>query len=755
MSLQGAWRMQVLFAAALVLAATSNAADPRPDYKEWKEKKAAEKDKADAAAADQSKMAAVDKVIVLLQDLRGKVLAEGEAEAKSYNKFACFCKDGQTEKETAIKEGEDAQESLTADINKLADGRKEDDKKIEELEKEIKDLEKDVKKAEKTNADEIKTYTEEEADLSKAIDGIESAIKVLKASKPAALLLQMRSVSEAVRSALAMADALGLGVDTLQGSAASLLQQAPEVEVENYKFHSSSVIETLEKLHKKFREKKAESDADEVKRLQKHDMLMQEKADTLKAKNLEVSQTQKARDDKIAEIAEKSQELTTVSAQLLDDRSYLSELYSMCKGKAKTWDQRSKVRADELSAITAATEILKTTVSEKTSAATLRFAQMGVSVKLAKAVARSEDAMDAIEADAEEEENHDRPANFLQRRAVSRHQDPKEAGKEAVIKLLRAKGSQLSSTLLTSLASQITKDPFEKVKTLIEELLKRLKAESAAEATQKGWCDKSMSEANQKKTDAAQAIDELNDSMAKLEALRALLKSDLAKLKDEIEELEEAQKEADEVRKEEKAENKATVKSAEEGKEAIEKAIDILDKFYKGAAKEKVSLVQAHGPKDDAPDAGFKNDEAYKGAQSGAEGVMGMLEVILGDFDRTIKETKKAEDEAEQDHKSFTAETKASLKSKEETEKAKKKEKSDADDSFDKDKESLKKKTDLMVTTIEELMELKKACVDTGMSYEERVERREDEIASLKKALCILSAYAQYGPDASEYSTCS
>jgi len=33
------------------------------------------------------------------------------------------------------------------------------------------------------------------------------------------------------------------------------------------------------------------------------------------------------------------------------------------------------------------------------------------------------------------------------------------------------------------------------------------------------------------------------------------------------------------------------------------------------------------------------------------------------------------------------------------------------------------------------------------MSYAERVARREDEIASLKKALCIFGAYSEYGPD--------
>ena len=44
-------------------------------------------------------------------------------------------------------------------------------------------------------------------------------------------------------------------------------------------------------------------------------------------------------------------------------------------------------------------------------------------------------------------------------------------------------------------------------------------------------------------------------------------------------------------------------------------------------------------------------------------------------------------------------------------------------------------------------MELQPACVDTGMSYKERVEAREDEIAALKKALCIFNEFEKYGPD--------
>ena len=36
--------------------------------------------------------------------------------------------------------------------------------------------------------------------------------------------------------------------------------------------------------------------------------------------------------------------------------------------------------------------------------------------------------------------------------------------------------------------------------------------------------------------------------------------------------------------------------------------------------------------------------------------------------------------------------------------------------------------------TLKELEDLKPTCVDTGMSYEERVQKREEEIDALKKA---------------------
>merc|ERR1719401_1583204 len=231
-----------------------------------------------------------------------------------------------------------------------------------------------------------------------------------------------------------------------------------------------------------------------------------------------------------------------------------------------------------------------------------------------------------------------------------------------IISLLKGKGQQLKSTLLTSLASKIASDPFAKIKKLIQELIERLLKEAAEEANQKGFCDKATADATQKRTYSSDKIEALNAKMAKLAALSDKLGEELATLSKEIAELNTAQASAKKTRGEEKTENANTVAEAKAGLAAVNMAIDILDKFYKTSAKAKVDLSLAQkGPLDDAPDAGFDNGEAYQGAGAESGGIIGMMEVIQSDFERTITETKKAEALAAKNHLEFMTETSKSL----------------------------------------------------------------------------------------------
>jgi len=716
-----------------------------PTNAEWKKKQQDNADSEAAAGAASAKTAAVDKVVSMLEDLQLQVLAEGEAEAATYNKFACFCKTTQKAKSDAIKTGQSDKASLSADIKKYSDQRDGLDKTIADLQEAIKKAEKEMKIATEKSDAALAVYRTNDADLKSALQSLNDAIKVLKASGNPSLV-QLQSIGKTIQQAALMADALGLGGAGVQKAATFFLQQGDvPVEMEDYKFHSGGIIETLEKLLGDFRKEKDSQDADEVSRVQDHTMLIQDRTDIVKAKTLAMEEAKSERDQKIEDIGTASQELTTVSAQLISDMEYLDELNTVCSDKAKTWDQRTKLRANELTAITQATGIVKATVAEKTQASTLRFAQTGTVIHLADAVASSDSAMESIEAEAEVSES-EAPAGFLQMRSVQKH-EPADGGRQLIIDLLKGKGSQLKSTLLTSLATRIAADPFTKIKKLIQELIERLLTEAANEADQKGWCDKATADATQKRDYAADKVETLNAKMAKQAALSDKLEEEIATLAKEIEDLVKDQSEADQNRKDEKAENANTVVEAKAGLAAINMAIDILNKFYKTSAKAKVDLSLAQGPLDDAPDAGFDNGEAYQGAGAESGGIVGMMEVIQSDFERTISETNKAEAAAQKDHLEFTTETQKSLAEKRMALKENTKIKDETDTNFSEASGNLDSQTSILVTSLKELMELKAACVDTGMSYADRVAMREQEIASLKKALCILGAYAEFGPD--------
>merc|ERR1719410_2224210 len=219
-------------------------------------------------------MAAVNKVTAMLEGLKSQVLNEGEAEAATYNKFACFCKDTTEEKVEAIKEGDDNKEDLTATIKDLQSEREELDATIKELLSDIETAEKDMKKAKAERAEELATYKANEADLTAALEALTGAIQKMKASKSPSLL-QFQSMCKTIKTAMMLADALNIGSVATQKTVSMFLQQAPEVQMEDYKFHSDDIIATLEKLLDEFRAEKTEVDEAEVMAVQKHTLFMQ------------------------------------------------------------------------------------------------------------------------------------------------------------------------------------------------------------------------------------------------------------------------------------------------------------------------------------------------------------------------------------------------------------------------------------------------------------------------------------------------
>merc|ERR1719231_1956669 len=103
------------------------------------------------------------------------------------------------------------------------------------------------------------------------------------------------------------------------------------------------------------------------------------------------------------------------------------------------------------------------------------------------------------------------------------------------------------------------------------------------------------------------------------------------------------------LRKQEKAKNIETIADSKEAQTAVKEALKVLKEFYEEAAKA-TSLSQQKKRQDPPPEI---FDEPYKGAQAENSGVVGMLEVILSDFERLESETTMSETQAEKEYDGF------------------------------------------------------------------------------------------------------
>merc|ERR1719152_87465 len=132
-------------------------------------------------------------------------------------------------------------------------------------------------------------------------------------------------------------------------------------------------------------------------------------------------------------------------------------------------------------------------------------------------------------------------------------------------------------------------------------------------------------------------------------------------------------------------------------------------------------------------------ESEYKGMQSESGGVIGMIEVIQSDFARLEAETKASEDQAQKEYDEFMSDSavdKASKTKDIEHKTAKKQNEEQALTEKKEDLDATQKELDAALTYYEKL---KPSCVDAGVSYEDRVARRKEEIESLQEALRILN----------------
>merc|ERR1719174_3672443 len=174
------------------------------------------------------------------------------------------------------------------------------------------------------------------------------------------------------------------------------------------------------------------------------------------------------------------------------------------------------------------------------------------------------------------------------------------------------------------------KDPFEKVKGLITDMIKRLQEQAAAEATEKAYCDKEMAETERNHDAKTVEIAKLTAQIDQMTARSAQLKEEVATLQKEIAALVKSQAEMDKLRAEEHELYVTNRAELEKGLEGTKIALKIL----------RDSFAQP--------------DKAHVAAEGAGQGIIGLLEVVESDFSKGLAETISAEESAQQAYEQET-----------------------------------------------------------------------------------------------------
>jgi len=472
---------------------------------------------------------------------------------------------------------------------------------------------------------------------------------------------------------------------------------APEANA--YEFQSQSIVDMLQKLLDKFIEEKTDLEKMEANSLHAFEILMQDLTS-------EVNYATETRANKMAAKASALQNAADSDGMLSDtittrdeDKKYLADLVSTCEQKASDFEARQKLRAEELEALQKAIEILS---SESVTGNAEKYLPQLLQKKAKSALAQLR---------AEKPASHGRLVQYLQQQA-----------------------KKLNSRVLSAVAVRAGSDPFDKVKKMIKDLIVRLMEEANEEAEHKGWCDTELATNEQTRKQKTETVELLHAHIDELDASINKLGNDLTELTAAVAQLTEDMAKATEFRQKEKATNMQTIADADEAETAVAQALLILKEFYAKAAEATAFVQQAQQP---TPPPIF--DSPYQGMQAENGGIVGMLEVIQSDFARLSAETDAAETVAQKEYQEFMTDSEVDKAQKNKDIEHKTAKKQDQEQSLvvkQSDLQGTQKELDAALAYYDKL---KPSCVDAGVSYDDRVARRQEEIESLQEALRILN----------------
>jgi len=612
------------------------------------------------SAVGAEKVNPIRKVVTLLQDMQKEVTAEGVKEKELFDKFMCFCTGNTAELQKGIDDNKAKLEELEGRLKAETAEKAQAALDIVEHKKDKAAAEQDLAKAEAIRSKEQSEFEKESADAKANIAAMGSAIPALEKGMGSASLMQMPGGVADRLKRLVQGSNVATDIDRQQITA--FLEQKDS---QDYVPASGQIVGILKSM-------KDEMEGTLKKLTSDEDASASGFADLKSSKELEIATATEAEKTKTSRQGELAVSVVQVAGDIddtedaiADGQKFLAGLMKACPEQEKLFAANEKSRADEVSAISQAIEVLN-----------------------------DDDALDVFKKAV--------PASFLQEaeQGVRRYgflqqmrQDSRASRVAKVQALLAGVAQSRVHSKRMALMLYMTKSklrmqgrngegPMGNITGMVDNMITLEGEEQENDNTQKPWCngefEKESREESAEKTEMSSLEAEIEEETDMIEGLEEEIKS----LTEQIAGLDKTVVEATAQRKEEHAAYQETTQLTRTAIELIGKAKNKLQKFYNpalykappkkelseedqilanlgGASFAQIVSHRGHRTHIAQPEmpTGLGSYEK-KGQKSG--GVMALMDQITRDLDASLMDGEHEETTAQKDYVELMADSQES-----------------------------------------------------------------------------------------------
>jgi chromosome segregation ATPase len=455
---------------------------------------------------------------------------------------------------------------------------------------------------------------------------------------------------------------------------------------------------------------KAAEDA-EAAAISDFDGLVAAKKKEIEALTVSIEEKLKAVGDLGMQIVQFKADFEDLAGSLLEDKKLLKDLKEGCATKDAEYEERVKTRNEELMAL----------------AETIKILNDDDALELFKKTLPAPGAS-LVQVGATRAEMRDRAVDILQKASS-------KAPRGVNFLVLALRGKKIG---------------FEKVISMIDEMVSVLKKEQTDDDDKKEYCASQLDSAEDKKKEVERTLADTETAITSATEQIAALTEEIAETEASIKELDKSVKEATEIRKEENEEYKALMQADGAAKELLLFAKNRLNKFYnpklyKPPAKEELSaqgaiardmaFLQVKSTIEPPPETW----DAYAKKTEENTGVISMIDLLVQDLDKEMTEAETEEKNAQSEYDKTIADAKVDRVGLSKSLKEKTATKADLTSDLETLKADKKSTSMELMATEKFIADLHAECDWLVKYYDVRKEARAGEIDALGKAKAVLS----------------